>query len=89
MKSTAIYVRSHRGHTLRVSHNSEYDEYCAVVRGPDSARPGQLTVLASYFTDDLKDAITTGDRELAAALCIPELELDLADEFELRSSAAP
>jgi len=87
--SRAVYVRSHRGHSLRVSHNPDYDEYCAVVRGPDPDRPGQLAVLASYFTDDLKDAITTGDRELAAALCIPEMELDLADEFELRSAAAP
>jgi hypothetical protein len=87
--SRAVYVRSHRGHTLRVSHNLDYDDYCAVVRGPDPDRPGQLAVLASYFTDDLADAIRTGDLELAAALCIPELELELECELADRSSAAP
>jgi len=84
-----IYVRSHRGHVLRVSHNPELAEYCAIVRGPDPDRPDQLAVLASYFTDDLADAIRTGDLELAAALCIPEMELDLAEELAARSSVAP
>jgi hypothetical protein len=84
-----VYVRSHRGHVLRVSHNPELAEYCAIVRGPDPDRPGQLAVLASYFTDDLVDAIRTGDHELAAALCIPELELELECELAARSAAAP
>jgi hypothetical protein len=79
--SELIFFRSHRGHSLRVGFNPELAEYCAVVRGPDPTNPGRAAVLASYFTDDVGDAIATGELELAAALYIPELELAvLADE---------
>jgi hypothetical protein len=45
--------------------------------------------LASYYTDDLADAIATGELELAAALRIPELELELEDDLAARASVAP
>ena len=89
MKSKAIYVRSHRGFVLRVGHDRDCGEYNAVIRGPNPANPGRPAVIASYYTDDLADAIATGELELAAALRIPELELDLADDLAARASIAP
>jgi len=89
MKSIAVYVRSHRGFVLRVGHDRDYGEYNAVIRGPNPDNPGRPLVIASYYTDDLSDAIATGELELAAALRIPELELDLADDLAARASIAP
>jgi hypothetical protein len=89
MKSIAVYVRSHRGFVLRVGHDRDYGEYNAVIRGPNPDNPGRPIVITSYYTDDLADAIATGELELAAALRIPELELDLADDLAARASIAP
>jgi len=81
--TTAVYVRSHRGYSLRVVHNPELAEalqfphYCAVIHGPDPARPDRPALLASYYTNDLADAIATGEHEFAAALA--QVELDLPD----------
>jgi hypothetical protein len=83
----AVYVRSHRGYSLRVGHDLDYGEYNAVIRGPDPARPDRPAVLASYYTNDLADAIATGELELAAALAgdhrsrsfTYEREIDLPD----------
>ena len=71
----AVYIRSHRGYMLRVGHDRDFGEYNAVVRGPDPARPDSPAVLASYYTNDLDDAIATGEHELAAALALVELDL--------------
>jgi len=73
--SRAVYIRSHRGYSLRVGHDRDCGDYNAVIRGPDPARPDRPAVLASYYTDDLADAIATGEHELAAALAQVELEL--------------
>lgn len=87
--SRAVYVRSHRGFVLRVGHDRDCGDYNAVIRGTDPANPGRPIVLASYYTDDLADAIATGELELAAALRIPELELELEDDLAARASVAP
>jgi len=73
----AVYIRSHRGYSLRVGHDLDCGDYIAVIRGPDPARPDRPAVLASYYTSDLADAIATGEHELAAALA--QVELDLPD----------
>ena len=73
----AVYIRSHRGYSLRVGHDLDCGDYIAVIRGPDPARPDRPAVLASYYTDDLADAIATGEHEFAAALA--QVEVDLPD----------
>jgi hypothetical protein len=70
-----VYVRSHRGYSLRVGHDLDCGDYNAVIRGPNPARPDRPAVLASYYTNDLADAIATGEHELAAALALVELDL--------------
>ena len=75
--SRAVYVRSHRGYSLRVGYDDDCRDYNAVIRGPDPARPDRPAVLASYYTNDLADAIATGEHEFAAALA--QVELDLPD----------
>ena len=70
-----VYIRSHRGYSLRVGHDLDCGYFNAVIRGPDPARPDRPAVLASYYTSDLSDAIARGELELAAALALVELDL--------------